>query len=167
VTGKGYGNISVVEWVSSGDLRNTNGVGSSNDFHIGVNNVASDDTGTWKWIKLDGVDPIGSDTPNGFKSGATTASGAAVAPFNYNLRTGRYPFSVVFYTVMTQAAARKTTDPVTKMATELNKALLTPQVNLNGIASLPENAAGSIEAMRGTLSRPGNNNCAPLRMTGA
>jgi len=166
VTGTAYGNISVVEWTSGTDLVGTFGVSSTTDFHIGVRNVSADDNANWKWIKLDGVDPIGSDT-TGFKSGATTATGAAVAPFNYNLRTGRYPFAVVFYTVMTQAAAKKTTDPVTKMATELNKALLTPQVNLSGIASLPANAAGSIEAMRGTLSRPGNNNCAPLKMTGA
>jgi len=166
VTGTAYGNISVVEWTSGTDLVGTFGVSSTTEFHIGVRNVSADDNANWKWIKLDGVDPIGSDT-TGFKSGATTATGAAVAPFNYNLRTGRYPFAVVFYTVMTQAAAKKTTDPVTKMATELNKALLTPQVNLSGIASLPANAAGSIEAMRGTLSRPGNNNCAPLKMTGA
>jgi len=53
------------------------------------------------------------------------------------------------------------------MATELNKALLTPQVNLNGIASLPANAAASKLEMQGTLSRPGNNNCAPLKYTGA
>jgi hypothetical protein len=165
VTGTAYGNISVVEWTSGSDLVGTFGVASATGFHIGVRNVSADDNANWKWIKLDGVDPIGSDT--GFKTGATTATGGAAAPFNYNLRTGRYPFAVVFYTVMTQAAARKTTDPVTKMATELNKALATPQVNLSGIASLPANAAGSIEAMRGTLSRPGNNNCAPLRMTGA
>jgi hypothetical protein len=166
VTGTSYGNISVVEWTSGSDLAGANGVGSATGFQIGVRNVSADDNALWKWIKLDGVDPIGSDT-TGFKSGATTATGAAVAPFNYNLRTGRYPFAVVFYTVMTQAAAKKTTDPVTKMATELNKALLTPQVTLSGIASLPANAANSIEVMRGTLSRPGNNNCAPLKMTGA
>jgi len=105
VTGTAYGNISVVEWTSGSDLAGTNGVASTNDFHIGVRNVAADDATGWKWIKLDGVDPIGGDL--GLKSGATTATGAAVAPFNYNLRTGRYPFSVVFYTVMTQALAKK------------------------------------------------------------
>ena len=156
VPGTAYGNISVVEWTTSGDMRGTFGVSSTSDFHIAVNNVGSDDNAAWKWIKLDGVDPIGGDL--GFKSGATTAAGGAVAPFNYNLRTGRYPFSMVFYTVMTQAAAKKTTDPVTKMATELNKALLTPQVNLNGIASLPANAAASklemgIRIANGTFCR--------------
>jgi len=165
VTGTAYGNIRVVEWTSGSDLAGTNGVASTNDFHIGVRNVAADDATGWKWIKLDGVDPIGGDL--GLKSGATTATGAAVAPFNYNLRTGRYPFSVVFYTVMTQALAKKTTDPVSKMAAELNKALLTPQVNLNGIATLPANASASKLEMQGTLSRPGNNNCAPLKYTGA
>jgi len=164
-TGSNYGNISVVEWTTSDDMKSTNGVSSNNDFHIAVSGVSSDDNGAWKWIKLDGVDPIGGDL--GFKSGATTATGSAVAPFNYNLRTGRYPFAMVFYTVMTQTAAKKTTDPVTKMANELTKALLTPQVTLSGIASLPANAAGSIESMRGTLSRAGNNNCAPLKYTGA
>jgi hypothetical protein len=165
VTGTAYGNISVVEWTSGSDLAGANGVGSATGFQIGVRNVSADDNALWKWIKLDGVDPIGGDL--GFKSGATTATGGAAAPFNYNLRTGRYPFAVVFYTVRTQAAAKKTTDPVTKMVTALNQALLSPQVNLSGIASLPANAATSIEAMRGTLSRPGNNNCAPLKYTGA
>jgi len=110
VTGTAYGNISVVEWTSGTDLVGTFGVSSTTDFHIGVRNVSADDNANWKWIKLDGVDPIGSDT-TGFKSGATTATGAAVAPFNYNLRTGRYPFAVVFYTVMTQAAAKKDNRP--------------------------------------------------------
>jgi hypothetical protein len=165
VTGTAYNNISVVEWTSGSDLAGANGVGSTTDFQIGVRNVAADDNALWKWIKLDGVDPIGGD--NGFKSDATTASGGAAAPFNYNLRTGRYPFAVVFYTVMTQASFKKTTDPVSKMAVELTNALATPTVNLNGIASLPANASGSKAEMRGTLSRPNNNNCAPLKMTGA
>ena len=163
VTGTAYGNISVIEWTSGTDLAGTTGVGSTTDFQIGVRNVAADDNANWKWIKLDGVDPIGGD--NGFKSDATTASGAAVAPFNYNLRTGRYPFAVVFYTVMTQASFKKTTDPVSKMAVELTNALAKAEVNLNGIASLPANAAGAKLEMRGTLSRPGNNNCAPLKFT--
>jgi hypothetical protein len=165
VTGTPYGNISVLEWTTSGDMRSANGVSSTTDFHIAVNNVASDDNANWKWIKLDGVDPIGSDT--GFKTGATTATGGAAAPFNYNLRTGRYPFAVVFYTVMTQASFRKTTDPVSKMAIELTDILKTPTVNLSGIASLPANASGSKAEMQGTLSRPGNNNCAPLKFTPA
>jgi hypothetical protein len=165
VTGTAYGNISVVEWTSGTDLAGTNGVASTNDFHIGVRNVAADDATGWKWIKLDGVDPIGGD--NGFKSGATTATGGAVSPFNYNLRTGRYPFAVVFYTVMTQAAAKRTTDPVSRMAIELTNTLRVPTVNLNGIASLPANASGAKLEMKGTLSRPGNNNCAPLKFTGA
>jgi len=162
VSGTAYGNISVIEWTSGTDLAGTTGVGSTTDFQIGVRNVAADDNANWKWIKLDGVDPIGGD--NGFKSDATTASGAAVAPFNYNLRTGRYPFAVVFYTVMTQASFKKTTDPVSKMAVELTNALATPTVNLNGIASLPT-VTGAKAEMKGTLSRPGNNNCAPLKMS--
>ncbi len=165
VTGTAYGNISVVEWTSGTDLAGANGVGSTADFHIGVRSVSADDNALWKWIKVDGVDPIGSDT--GFKSDATSASGPAVSPFNYNLRTGRYPYVTVFYTVMTQALAKKTTDPVSKMAIELTDTLKTPTVNLNGVASLPANAAASKLEMKGTLSRPGNNNCSPLKYTGA
>jgi len=163
VTGTSYGSISVVEWTSNSDLVGSFGVASATGFHIGVRSVTSDDNANWKWIKLDGVDPIGGD--NGFKSDATTASGAAVAPFNYNLRTGRYPFSLVFYTVMTQASFKKTTDPVSKMAVELTNALAKAEVNLNGIASLPANAAGAKLEMKGTLSRAGNNNCAILKFT--
>jgi hypothetical protein len=162
VTGTAYGLISVVEWTSGTDLVGTFGVSSTTDFHIGVRNVSADDNAAWKWIKLDGVDPIGSDT-TGFKSGATTATGAAVAPFNYNLRTGRYPFAMVAYTVLPAGTKSTTTDKASLLAQEVPPLLAKPDVNLNGMASLPANAAASKLEMRGTLSRAGGNNCAPLK----
>jgi hypothetical protein len=67
--------------------------------------------------------------------------------------------------VVTQAAAKKTTDTLSKMATELTTTLKVPSVNLNGIAALPENSASALSTMKGTLSRAGNNNCAPLKVT--
>jgi len=164
---EGYGKISVVEWVSSSDMRTDKGVASTTDFHIAVNNVASDDATGWKWIKLDGVDPIGSDT-TGFKSGATTSTGAAVAPFNYNLRTGRYPFAMVAYTVLPAGTKSTTTDKASLLAQQVPPLLAKPDVSLNGMASLPKNAADSTALMKGTLSRAGGNNCAPLKYhTGA
>jgi len=156
VTGQGYGNISVVEWTSSSgsQLKSSYGVGASTDYHIGVASANSDDGSTWKFLKLDGVDPIG------------TATGAkATSPFTDNLRNGLYPFSIVFYTVMTQAAyKKKSTDTLAKMADELTTTLKTPNVNLNGIAALPGSGT-TLSTMVGTLSRAGNNNCAPLKVT--
>jgi len=155
VTGQGYGNISVVEWTSSSgaQLKSSYGVGSTTDYHIGVASANSDDGSTWKFLKLDGVDPIG------------TATGAkATAPFTDNLRNGLYPFSIVFYTVVTQAAAKKTTDTLSKMATDLTTTLKVPNVNLSGIAALPGSGT-TLSTMVGTLSRAGNNNCAPLKVT--
>ena len=152
--GTSYGNISVVEWVSGTTLKGSNGVGSTADYHIGVASANADDGSTWKYLKLDGVDPIG------------TATGTkAAAPFTDNLRNGLYPFSMVFYTVVTQAAAKKTTDTLSKMATELTTTLKVPSVNLNGIAALPANSASAVSTMKGVLSRAGNNNCAPLKVT--
>jgi ABC-type phosphate transport system substrate-binding protein len=157
VSGTAYGNISVVEWLSSSGnaLKSQWGVGSTVDYHIGVASANADDGSTWKYLKLDGVDPIG------------TATGAkAAAPFTDNLRNGLYPFSMVFYTVVTQAAAKKkSTDTLAKMADELTTTLKVPTVNLNGIAALPENAAAALSTMKGILSRAGNNNCAPLKVT--
>ncbi len=154
-TGTPYGNISVVEWVSGSTLKLSNGVGSTADYHIGVASANSDEAGTWKYLKLDGVDPIG------------TATGAkAVTPFTDNLRNGLYPFSMVLYTVVTQAAAKKkSTDILAKMADELSTTLKVPSVNLTGIAALPENSASALSTMKGVLSRAGNNNCAPLKVT--
>jgi len=156
VTGTAYGNISVVEWTSGSStaLKSSYGVGSTAGYHIGVASANSDDGATWKYLKLDGVDPIG------------TASGAkAVAPFTDNLRNGLYPFSMVFYTVVTQAAAKKkSTDTLAKMADELTTTLKVPSVNLSGIAALPGSGT-TLSTMVGTLSRAGNNNCAPLKVT--
>jgi len=157
VTGTAYGNISVVEWTSSSGtaLKSAYGVGSTTDYHIGVASANADDGATWKYLKLDGVDPIG--TATGVK---------AVAPFTDNLRNGLYPFSMVFYTVVTQAAAKKkSTDTLAKMADELTTTLKVPSVNLSGIAALPENSASALSTMKGILSRAGNNNCAPLKVT--
>jgi hypothetical protein len=157
VTGTAYGNILVVEWTSSSGtaLKSAYGVGSTADYHIGVASANADDGSTWKYLKLDGVDPIG------------TATGAkAAAPFTDNLRNGLYPFSMVFYTVVTQAAAKKkSTDTLAKMADELTITLKVPTVNLSGIAALPENSASAVSTMKGILSRAGNNNCAPLKVT--
>jgi hypothetical protein len=147
-------------------MKNTNGVSSTNDFHIAVSNVGSDDNAAWKWIKLDGVDPIGSDALSKSDADAATPNVAA-APFNYNLRTGRYPFAMVFHTVLPAGTKSTTTDTASKLAQELPDILAKPNVLLNGIASLPVNAAASRLEMRGTLSRPGNNNCAPLKYTGS
>jgi len=156
VTGTAYGNISVVEWTSSSStaLKSSYGVGSTSDYHIGVASANADDSSTWKYLKLDGVDPIG------------TATGAkAAAPWTDNMRNGLYPFSMVFYTVMTQAAAKKkSTDTLAKMADDLTTTLKTPNVNLNGIAALPGSGT-TLSTMMGTLSRAGNNNCAPLKVT--
>jgi len=155
VSGKEYGNISVVEWTSSSStaLKSSYGVGSTADYHIGVAAASSDDGSTWKYLKLDGVDPIG--TATGVKAGA---------PYTDNLRNGLYPFSMVFYTVVTQAAAKKTTDTLSKMATELTATLKVPTVDLVGIAALP--GSGTTKTtMDGKLSRAGNNNCAPLKVT--
>jgi hypothetical protein len=149
-----YGNISVVEWVSGSTLKGANGVGSTVDYHVGVAAANSDEAATWKYLKLDGVDPIG------------TATGArAVSPFTDNLRNGLYPFSMVLYTVRTQASAKKTTDTLSKLATDLTDTIKVPTVNLTGIAALPENSGGAISTMKGVLSRAGNNNCAPLKVT--
>ena len=157
VSGTAYGNISVVEWTSSSGtaLKSAYGVGSATDYHIGVASANADDGSTWKYLKLDGVDPIG------------TASGAkAAAPYTDNLRNGLYPFGMVFYTVVTQTAAKKkSTDTLAKMADELTTTLKAPTVNLNGIAALPENSAAALSTMKGILSRAGNNNCAPLKVT--
>jgi len=157
VTGTAYGNISVVEWTSSSStaLKSSYGVGSTTDYHIGVASANADDGATWKYLKLDGVDPIG-----------TAAGAKAVAPFTDNLRNGLYPFSMVFYTVMTQAAyKKKSTDTLAKLADDLTTTLKVPNVNLNGIAALPENSASALSTMKGILSRAGNNNCAPLKVT--
>ena len=155
VTGTVYGNIYVVEWTSGTDLKGSFGVGASSDFHIGVASANADDGAAWKYLKLDGVDPIG--TAGGTK---------AVAPFTDNLRNGLYPFSMVFSTVVTQAAAKKkSTDTLAKMADELTTTLKVPTVNLNGIAALPENSASAVSTMKGILARAGNNNCAPLKVT--
>jgi hypothetical protein len=154
--GTSYGGlISVVEWVSGTTLKGSNGVGSTTGYHIGVASANADDGSTWKYLKLDGVDPIG------------TASGAkAAVPYTDNLRNGLYPFGMVFYTVVTQTAAKKkSTDTLAKMADELTTTLKVPTVNLNGIAALPENAAAALSTMKGILSRAGNNNCAPLKVT--
>jgi hypothetical protein len=156
VSGTAYGNISVVEWTSSSGtaLKSQYGVGSTSDYHIGVASANADDGSTWKYLKLDGVDPIG-----------TATAAKAAAPWTDNMRNGLYPFSMVFYTVVTQAAAKKTTDTLSKMATELTTTLKVPSVILNGIAALPENSASALSTMKGTLSRAGNNNCAPLKVT--
>jgi len=158
VTGTQYGNVYVVEWTSSSStaLKSQYGVGSTTDFHIGVASANSDDGSTWKYLKLDGVDPIG------------TATGAkATAPFTDNLRNGLYPFGMVYYTVVTQAAAKKkSTDTLAKIADELTKSLTVPTVDLNGVAALPGSTT-TRTAMDGKITRAGNNNCAPLKMLGA
>jgi hypothetical protein len=72
---------------------------------------------------------------------------------------------MVFYTVVTQASAKKkSTDTLAKMADDLTTTLKTPNVNLNGIAALPGSGT-TLSSMLGTLSRAGNNNCAPLKVT--
>ena len=147
----------MVEWTSSSNtaLKSQYGVGSTTDFHIGVVSANSNDGDSWKYLKLDGVDPIG------------TATGAkAAAPWTDNLRNGLYPFGVVYYTVVTQAAAKKTsTDTLAKMADDLTTALRVPVGNLSGVAALPENSANATSQMKSVLSRAGNNNCAPLKVT--
>jgi len=157
VTGSQYGNIYVVEWTSSSNsaLKSQYGVSSTTDFHIGVVSANSNDGDSWKYLKLDGVDPIG------------TATGAkAAAPWTDNLRNGLYPFGMVYYTVVTQAAAKKkSTDTLAKMADDLTTALTVPVGNLSGVAALPENSANATSQMKSVLSRAGNNNCAPLKVT--
>jgi hypothetical protein len=155
-SGTQYGNIYVVEWVSGSTLKGTNGVGSTSttEYHVGVAAANSDEAAGWKYLKLDGVDPIG------------TATGArAASPFTDNLRNGLYPFSMVLYTVRTQASAKKTTDTLSKLATDFTDTIKVPTVNLTGIAALPENSGSAISTMKGVLSRAGNNNCAPLKVT--
>jgi hypothetical protein len=150
-----YGNIHVVEWVSGSTLKGTDGVGSTSttEFHIGVSAANSDEANGLKYLKLDGVDPIG------------TATGAkAASPFTDNLRNGLYPFAMVLYTVRTQAAAKKTTDILSKLAADLTDTIKVPTVDLVGIAALP--GSGTTKAtMDGKVSRAGNNNCAPLKLT--
>jgi hypothetical protein len=153
--GTQYGNIYVVEWVSGSTLKGTNGVGSTSttEYHVGVAAANSDEAAGWKYLKLDGVDPFG------------TATGAkASTPFTDNLRNGLYPFAMVLYTVRTQAAAKKTTDILSKLAADLTDTIKVPTVDLVGIAALP--GSGTTKAtMDGKVSRAGNNNCAPLKVT--